>query len=347
MNEIKLIKNGDSTYSCDVPISREDWSAILSDKKVTTDAAINTLLSFYFMPEQRSSCSDLEKIYGRKSGYYLGAINQFCRKVLKLIGTFTIADHDSNGEIYWPVAMACGRVEKGLFVWQLRKELTEALRDRVIDWYISRYVAELPTFWKDEKYKWEAAECFANKWDIDAENFGGMFAEATAKVNNLLSSTNSFPRDMILNFAKVDGEFTRGLVRELYDESRPVEERFKEFMDASAKFFTANFDSKDRNNFQSTNAISTYLWLRYPDKYPIYKYRIYRRVSDAANMGVAIAPTGRVEEVMKGYEMYSRIRARLEKSDPLKISSNCRDMPVTKECSNALASTLPTRIRYL
>ena len=133
MNEIKLIKNGDSTYSCDVPISREDWSAILSDKKVTTDAAINTLLSFYFMPEQRSSCSDLEKIYGRKSGYYLGAINQFCRKVLKLIGTFTIADHDSNGEIYWPVAMACGRVEKVLFVWQLRKELTEALRDRVID----------------------------------------------------------------------------------------------------------------------------------------------------------------------------------------------------------------------
>lgn len=182
MNEIKLIKNGDSTYSCDVPISREDWSAILSDKKVTTDAAINTLLSFYFMPEQRSSCSDLEKIYGRKSGYYLGAINQFCRKVRKLIGTFTIADHDSNGEIYWPVAMACGRVEKGLFVWQLRKELTEALRDRVIDWYIS---------------------------------------------------------------------------------------------------------------------------------------------------------------------LYSRIRTRLEKSDPLKISSNCRDMPVTKECSNALASTLPTRIRYL
>ena len=182
MNEIKLIKNGDSTYSCDVPISREDWSAILSDKKVTTDAAINTLLSFYFMPEQRSSCSDLEKIYGRKSGYYLGAINQFCRKVRKLIGTFTIADHDSNGEIYWPVAMACGRVEKGLFVWQLRKELTEALRDRVIDWYIS---------------------------------------------------------------------------------------------------------------------------------------------------------------------LYSRIRTRLEKNDPLKISSNCRDMPVTKECSNALASTLPTRIRYL
>lgn len=116
MNEIKLIKNGDSSYSCDVPISREDWSAILSDKKVTTDAAINTLLSFYFMPEQRSSCSDLEKIYSRKSGYYLGAINQFCRKVRKLIGTFTIADHDSNGEIYWPVAMVCGRVEKGLFV---------------------------------------------------------------------------------------------------------------------------------------------------------------------------------------------------------------------------------------
>lgn len=315
MEVIELQKDSQGWYSCHVPISKARWAAILTDKALTTDAAIISLLSFYYMPAHQASCSDLEAAFGRKAAYYLGAINMFCRKVQQSVGTFTISGHGADAaQVYWPVAMARGREEDGHFVWQLRPELSEALRDWVVDWYVARYAAAFPSLWPDERYKWEAAVCFADNWDIDAPDFAGMFARATAKADNLLSSQNSYPRDMILNFCKVDTEFVREMFRNLFDENRPAEERISGFIDASDRFFADHFPTKGRSNFQSTNAVTTYLWLRYPDRYPIYKYRIFRSVAEAIDPDVSIAPTGKTEEVAKGYAMYGSFWPRLEQN---------------------------------
>lgn len=49
---------------------------------------------------------------------------------------------------------------------------------------LAKYKVELPKYWEDEKYKWEAVKHFQDNWNIDAANFGEMFIEATRKHYN-------------------------------------------------------------------------------------------------------------------------------------------------------------------
>ena len=81
------------------------------------------------------------------------------------------------------------------------------------------YKTAFPIHWPDEKYKWEAVQFFRDHWDIDAEDFSEMFKLATSKTYNLLASGYSYPRAMILNFAKADDEGTRTMFRKLFDET--------------------------------------------------------------------------------------------------------------------------------
>ena len=138
------------------------------------------------------------------------------------------------------------------------------------------YKVYFPSHWDDEKYKWEAIKHFRDHWDIVAENFGDMFKQATDKTFNLLASGYAYPRGMITNFAKADDEATRAMFRNLYDETKDLAERVDAFQTASEELRAKYDDGTWRNHYQNTNAISTYLWLRYPDKYYIYKYELFR-----------------------------------------------------------------------
>ena len=72
------------------------------------------------------------------------------------------------------------------------------------------YKAYFPSHWDDEKYKWEAVKHFQDHWNIEAEDFGAMFKEATDKTYNLLASGYAYPRRMIQIFAEA--------IRDKYDD---------------------------------------------------------------------------------------------------------------------------------
>ncbi len=58
----------------------------------------------------------------------------------------------------------------------------------------------------------------------------------------------------------------------LFDESKDLETRVRSFQSASDDLLETHKEEKGwKQHFQSTNAISTYLWLRFPDKYYISK----------------------------------------------------------------------------
>ena len=138
------------------------------------------------------------------------------------------------------------------------------------------YKTYFPSHWNDEKYKWEAIKHFQDHWNIEAEDFAEMFKKATGKTFNLLSSGYSYPKGMIYNFAKADPETTRSMFRKLFDETVDLAVRVDEFQ-ATAEDLRFKYDDGTwKNHYQNTNAISTYLWLRYPDKYYIYKYELFR-----------------------------------------------------------------------
>ena len=138
------------------------------------------------------------------------------------------------------------------------------------------YKEYFPEHWKNERYKWEAVAHFQKHWDIDALDFGEMFKEATAKAGNLLTSRNVFPQGIIECFAKADNEATRQMFKKLFNEARDVGERVQKFIDESEFLREKYNDGTWKNHYQSTNVISVYLWLMYPDRYYIYKYGIYK-----------------------------------------------------------------------
>lgn len=57
----------------------------------------------------------------------------------------------------------------------------------------------------------------------------------------------------------------------LFDENKDVYERMNAFK-LQASILLERYGNGAAQHYQYENAISTYLWLRYPDKYYIYKF---------------------------------------------------------------------------
>ena len=169
------------------------------------------------------------------------------------------------------------------------------------------YVDYFPEHWNDETYKWQAVKCFQDNWNTEAENFKEMFIAATEKASNLLTSANFYPRTMIINFAHADAEATRAMFRKLFDESISLQERVSEFQVESEKLRVKLDDEKWKNHYQNTNAISTYLWLRYPDKYYIYKYEIASSVAKELDSDHQPKANGSAQSMIEGFHLYDDI----------------------------------------
>lgn len=166
------------------------------------------------------------------------------------------------------------------------------------------YKAYFPTHWHAEMYKWEAIKHFQEHWDIDAPNFGEMFKEATAKTYNLLATGYAYPRATIIDFAKLDEEAVREMFRDLFDETKDLAERVVSFQNESESIRVKYDDGGWKNHYQNTNAISTYLWLMYPDKYYIYRFEVVR--DTAVELGTEFKPkrNGSVDSLIGGFQMY-------------------------------------------
>jgi len=131
--------------------------------------------------------------------------------------------------------------------------------------------------WVDEKFKWEAVKWFQDHWDINAENFSEMFAKATEKTAGLLASMNNFPRKMMIQYAEDDAEAVRAMFIRLYDENKDVTDRVLQFQSAAQDL--CDRLSPGYQHYQRPMAITVYLWLKYPDKYDVFKYSVCKGTS--------------------------------------------------------------------
>lgn len=198
---------------------------------------------------------------------------------------------------------------------------------------LAGYKAYFPSHWDDEKYKWEAIKHFQDYWNIEADDFAQMLKAATDKTFNLLASGYAYPRGMIINFAKANGEETRQMFRDLFDESRDLGERVGAFQNAAEAMRVKYDDGTWKNHYQSTNAISTYLWMMFPDKYYIYKYELFRDAAVELEANYKAKRDGSVDTMVGGFRMYDEIcqvvQQDVELADMLKVAltSSCYSDP--------------------
>lgn len=144
------------------------------------------------------------------------------------------------------------------------------------------YKKQFPKWWIDEKFKWQAVKYFRDNWDIDATDFIAMLTKTLHNNNvywGLLASRNNTPVDMLVKFCKNDSGAVSKMFISLFDEEKDLYERYETFK-KEAEILRRKYFPDDKQHYQSENAISTYLWLKYPEKYYIYKHSEVKKVAE-------------------------------------------------------------------
>lgn len=205
----------------------------------------------------------------------------------------------------------------------------KALLQEVLEQYKKDFVL---TQWEDEKYKWEAVKCFQDNWDVEADDFADMLTKSLSKTYNLLASANNFPAKMITEFAQTASEEVRSMFIVLFDERKDVYERIEAFKMRSSMLLEQHSDG-NRQHYQYENAITTYLWLRYPDKYYIYKYSEVKVVADVLKSGYYFKKGAYADNIRHFYRLYDEICQEIKRDTELvrllkgKLTDSCYPDP--------------------
>ena len=197
-------------------------------------------------------------------------------------------------------------------------------------YYFNSYKKNFAINIPNEKYKWIALKHFQEHWNLDATDFKGMLASAMSNTSNLLASRNNFPLGTLQAFCRTDAETVREMFRNLFDETKDLFQRIVNFKLSSDDLLAAKISSGEfqqgSNHFQSLNSISTYLWLRYPEKYYIYKYSEAKCVAKNLETSIEIKFGLHKETVEQSLELYNSITALIQKkSEYKKILSESLD----------------------
>ena len=200
----------------------------------------------------------------------------------------------------------------------------EILRDA-----LAAYKRDFVAFhWKNEQYKWEAIKCFQDNWDIRAEDLPSMLKRAFDKTYNLLASMNNFPRQMLIQLASAAPDTVRAAFIYLFDESRDLIERVEHFK-TQFDMLLAEYGNGAKQHFQGENAISVYLWLRYPDQYYIYKYSEVRTVSKLLVSDYAFKKGAYATNLRNSIGLYNEMCSELQQDGELR---NLLDAHLTASC---------------
>ena len=155
--------------------------------------------------------------------------------------------------------------------------------------------------WSSQRHLWLDVKHFQQYWNIDAPNFKDMFAKATEPAADYLHSSGYTPRAVIINLASRKPDDVREMFRRLYDESKPIDLRCQEFTEAAERLSKGQY----KVHYQNMPAISTYLWLRYPEKYCIFKQDLYKEVAHRIGKKEI---SNRESEVLRAMDLWTIFR---------------------------------------
>lgn len=120
---------------------------------------------------------------------------------------------------------------------------------------------------------------------------------------------------------------------ELFDESKDVYKRIDSFKQKSG-FLLEKYGNGTGQHYQKENAISTYLWLRYPDKYYIYKYKEVKTVAEELGGEYHFQKGAYHENLLNFFRFYNEICLELHKDDELvrmfrsQLTDKCYSAPM-------------------
>lgn len=121
---------------------------------------------------------------------------------------------------------------------------------------------------------------------------------------------------MIIGFAKAAPEEVRAMFIALFDESKDVFERMETFKTKSSVLLK-QYGKGAAQHYQYENAISTYLWLRFPDKYYIYKFGEVKKVASELGADYRFKKGAYADNIRNMLKFYDEISLALKEDNEL------------------------------
>lgn len=127
---------------------------------------------------------------------------------------------------------------------------------------------------KEELYKWEAVAHFQKYWDMESADFPEMLKTALYKTHNLLDAGKYFPNRMLCLAAEREPGKVKKTFEYLFDLTLDLEDRILGFRKSIDEIISKH-ELGDKS-YQDDRAILVYLNMRYPDKYYLYKFTMFK-----------------------------------------------------------------------
>lgn len=197
---------------------------------------------------------------------------------------------------------------------------------------IDNYKKNFQVINEQELYKWQAVKHFQDNWNPNAKDFGAMVKNAFGKHVNLLNAQNYFPLGVLNDIAAENPEKLREMFAELYDESLSVSIRADNFTKQAKDFVDGKNPGVKKQHYQDLHAISVYLAFRYPEKYQIFKTRVFTHFAELIGYS-PIPKMGRFEMLEEYFRMCDMIRERILQDKELldlskaRLSEDCYQDP--------------------
>lgn len=178
---------------------------------------------------------------------------------------------------------------------------------------------------EQEIYKWKAVKCFQENWNFNGD-FPRMLEQSLSATVNLLTSGQYFAQKMMLANARINPIQIESLFIDLFDESKDLIDRIKAFRSAFKTINQKNFPRK--NGYQDYRATLVYLSLRYPERYFLYKFEIFKSFSKIIDFNYRPIK-GRIANIGEFHSLCELIRFELIKDQELLKLHKER---ITKDC---------------
>lgn len=158
---------------------------------------------------------------------------------------------------------------------------------------------------KDEVYKWELLREYKGRPNLDAEDF---LAEVKSiKYGNLMYAMSMA---VLHQLAREKPTELRVLFRNLFDESKPLTSRIKEFNSDSLLIYRSLGETLSHH--QDERTIATYLTFNNPEKYTFYKSSFYKKLCALLNE----EPAAKNEKYPHYLALLNRIISEYIEKDP-------------------------------
>lgn len=174
---------------------------------------------------------------------------------------------------------------------------------------ISHYKQHFTEADHNERYKWEAIGWYKKHWDINASDFAAMLEVAFSKTENLLASGMYYPYRMIVAYAQTDPEEVRRIFKQLHNEELPLAQRYSAFRESCQRYIDKRKQNdpgreKALQHYQDLRAVMVYLTFEYPEKYYLFKSRMYTTFRDRVGF---VEEKPQQKSIVWKVESYSRL----------------------------------------